>query len=627
MGITIYRLSGDIRMIVLENLKKDKLSTSFVMISGVSLIMSFFYRNQKVEFAWIAIILCGVPILKEAFIGLIIRRDIKADVLVAIAILASLYIGEYFAAGEVAFIMALGGLLETITSNSAASSIEELMDLAPITARLIIKENEETVPLDMVAIGSKLRVFAGEIIPLDGVILKGRTTIDQSTMTGESIPVEKNIGDSVMSGTVNLYGSFDMRANQDNKNSTLQRLIKLIESTDSHKAPIVRLADKWASYLVWIALTTAVITGITTGEMIRAVTVLVVFCPCAFILATPTAVAAAIGNASKRGVLIRSGDAIERMSKVDLIAFDKTATLTLGKLQVIEYNCVLHDLEDREFIKVCASAEKKSEHPIGKAIVSYYDNSSLYNVEDFSLIPGRGVYALVNNQETLIGNKSFIKENGYTISSDMINSAETSSIKGTTIVYVVLEGGVAGYITLSDKLRSNASDMVEKVKLLGLKTLLLTGDHEPCAKEISYKAKIDDYVSDLLPEEKLDRIQELSDMGSKVCMVGDGINDALALKSSFTSIAMGGIGSDMAVESSDAVLINDDIDKIPYIVKLSKRMMKVIKFNIIFSLGFNCLAVILSAWGVLTPVTAAIVHNVGSVAVVINSALLLKYKY
>ncbi len=627
MGITIYRLSGDIRMIVLENLKKDKLSTSFVMISGVSLIVSFFYRNQKVEFAWIAIILCGVPILKEAFIGLIIRRDIKADVLVAIAILASLYIGEYFAAGEVAFIMALGGLLETITSNSAASSIEELMDLAPITARLIIKENEETVPLDMVAIGSKLRVFAGEIIPLDGVILKGRTTIDQSTMTGESIPVEKNIGDSVMSGTVNLYGSFDMRANQDNKNSTLQRLIKLIESTDSHKAPIVRLADKWASYLVWIALTTAVITGITTGEMIRAVTVLVVFCPCAFILATPTAVAAAIGNASKRGVLIRSGDAIERMSKVDLIAFDKTATLTLGKLQVIEYNCVLHDLEDREFIKVCASAEKKSEHPIGKAIVSYYDNSSLYNVEDFSLIPGRGVYALVNNQETLIGNKSFIKENGYTISSDMINSAETSSIKGTTIVYVVLEGGVAGYITLSDKLRSNASDMVEKVKLLGLKTLLLTGDHEPCAKEISYKAKIDDYVSDLLPEEKLDRIQELSDMGSKVCMVGDGINDALALKSSFTSIAMGGIGSDMAVESSDAVLINDDIDKIPYIVKLSKRMMKVIKFNIIFSLGFNCLAVILSAWGVLTPVTAAIVHNVGSVAVVINSALLLKYKY
>jgi len=613
-------------MVILENLKKDKLSTSLVVISGISLLISFFYRDKEIEFAWIAIILCGVPILKEAFIGLIIRRDIKADVLVAIALLASLYIGEYFAAGEVAFIMAFGGLLETVTSNSAASSIEDLMDLAPITARLITEKKEEILPLDMVPIGSKLRVHAGEIIPLDGVILKGLTTIDQSTMTGESIPVEKNIGDSVMSGTVNLYGSFDMRANQDNKNSTLQRLIKLIESTDSHKAPIVRLADKWASYLVWIALTTAVITGITTGEMIRAVTVLVVFCPCAFILATPTAVAAAIGNASKRGVLIRSGDAIERMSKVDLIAFDKTATLTLGKLQVMEYNCVLHDLSDSEFIKVCASAEKKSEHPIGKAIVSYYDNSSLYNVEDFSLIPGRGVYALVNNQETLIGNKSFIKENGYTISSDMINSAETSSIKGTTIVYVVLEGGGAGYITLSDKLRPNASDMVEKVKLLGLKTLLLTGDHEPCAKEISYKAKIDDYVSDLLPEEKLDRIQELSDMGSKVCMVGDGINDALALKSSFTSIAMGGIGSDLAVESSDAVLISDDIDKIPYIIKLSKRMMKIIKFNILFSLGFNCLAVILSARGVLTPVTAAIVHNVGSVAVVINSALLLKYE-
>jgi len=613
-------------MVILENLKKDKLSTSLVVISGISLLISFFYRDKEIEFAWIAIILCGVPILKEAFIGLIIRRDIKADVLVAIALLASLYIGEYFAAGEVAFIMAFGGLLETVTSNSAASSIEDLMDLAPITARLITEKKEEILPLDMVPIGSKLRVHAGEIIPLDGVILKGLTTIDQSTMTGESIPVEKNIGDSVMSGTVNLYGSFDMMANQDNKNSTLQRLIKLIESTDSHKAPIVRLADKWASYLVWIALATAFITGITTGELIRAVTVLVVFCPCAFILATPTAVAATIGNASKRGVLIRSGDAIERMSKVDLMAFDKTATLTIGKLQVAEYNCILNNLDDREFIKICASAEKKSEHPIGKAIVSYCDDSPLYNVDDFKLIPGRGVHTLVNNCETIIGNKSFIIENGYTISTDMINNVETSSIKGNTIVYVVLEGEVAGYIILLDKLRSNASDMVEKVKHLGLKTLLLTGDHESCAKEISNKAKTDDYVSDLLPEEKLDRIQELSEIGYKVCMVGDGINDALALKSSFTSIAMGGIGSDIAVESSDAVLISDDIDKIPYIIKLSKRMMERIKFNILFSLGFNFLAVILSVWGVLTPVTAAIVHNIGSVAVVINSAILLKYR-
>jgi heavy metal translocating P-type ATPase len=607
---------------------EDKRNLIFVIISGIALLISIFKWFESIiafDTSWIAIILCGIPIVIGAIKGLVFEHDIKADVLVSIALISAVFIKEYFAAGEVAFIMAIGSLLENGTARKAHEGIEKLIKLTPKTARVIRDGIEIVIPSNEVVIGDKMVVLAGETISVDGVILSGQTTIDQSIMTGESLPVEKNIGDSVSSGTVNQFGTFTMEATKVGKDSSLQRMIKLVEEADANKAPIISLVDRWATWMVWAAMITAIITGIVTGEIIRAVTVLVVFCPCAFILATPTAIMAGIGNATKFGIIIRSGDALERISKIQHIAFDKTGTLTNGKLKVISVQSFDNEISEEKLMYYASTVEQRSEHPIGKAILSFIKSKgvSLAEPKDFTLLAGRGVRAFVDELDVIVGKEDLLNSVGINVPEKVKKASDIYLNEGATAVFVGINDKVTGFIVLSDTVRVDAAKMISRIKELNIEPILLTGDNKSSATHIADIVGITNVKSNLLPEDKMKAIKEFEDNKKYVCMIGDGINDALALKSAYAGVAMGGIGSDIAVEAADAVLVSDDIQRIPYLMKISKKVMKKINVNIIFSLILNFIAVILSVIGVLNPVLGALVHNAGSVAVVINSALLL----
>ena len=365
------------------------------MISGIALIVSIFdLVPLPFDASWAAIILCGIPIILEAVIGLVTAFDIKADVLVSLALIASVCIGEDFAAGEVAFIMQLGGLLEELTVARARAGIEKLVHLTPRTARVILGGEETAVPAEDVKVGDLLRVLPGETIPVDGEIVSGQTSVNQAVMTVESLPVDKGVGDEVSSGTVNQFGAFEMKATKVGEDSSIQRMIRLVQSADAGKAKIVRLADRWAAWIVVIALTAAALTWMISGEIIRAVTILVVFCPCALVLATPTAIMAAIGNATKHGFLVREGNALECLAAVKKIVFDKTGTLTYGTPKVVLVHSALPSLSDHELYRLCAAAEHYSEHPLGKAITrccQQETGEALGDAENFQMVPGRGV--------------------------------------------------------------------------------------------------------------------------------------------------------------------------------------------------------------------------------------------
>lgn len=595
-----------------------------------ALIISFFnIGNLPVNAAWIAIFLCGIPIVKGAVIGLVTEFDIKADVLVAIALIASIITGEIFAAGEVAFIMAIGAYLEQRTVAKARAGIEKLVHLTPTTARVVQNGEETIIPAEQVKPGDILRVLAGETIAVDGAIVKGQTSIDQSVMTGESLPIDKSVGDEVYSGTVNQFGTFDMVAQKVGEDSSLQRMIRLVESADAGKAKIVGIADRWATWIVVIALLAAAITWLITGEIIRSVTILVVFCPCALVLATPTAIMAGIGNATKYGILIREGDALERLANVKRIAFDKTGTLTFGKPAVVLVQSHASELDETKLLELAATSELHSEHPLGKAIVAYYKqkNGNLpKQPENFRLLAGRGVNAVCDGQELFAGNDALFAEQGIPLPDTLVQAAEKAKSDGSTVIYLSLNGHAAGLIALSDTLRPDAALTVGAIHQTGINTILLTGDAPQAASHIAQTAGIKDMQANCLPESKLETIKQSQKRGELVCMVGDGINDAPALRVAHVGIAMGGIGSDIAIDAADIVLVGDDIKEIPHLLKLAQKTMQTIKINLIASMALNFIAIGLAISGILNPVLGALVHNVGSVAVIINSSLLLKWR-
>ncbi len=607
--------------------KKD---ITLLVISGISLIISMFHwLPLPFDIAWVAIILCGLPIIMEAIIGLVTEFDIKADVLVSLALVASVCIGEHFAAGEVAFIMQLGGLLEELTVAKARAGIEKLVHLTPQTARVIADGIEKIIPAEAVKVGDMLRVLPGESIPVDGVITSGQTSVNQAVMTGESLPVDKTVGDDVSSGTVNQFGTFEMRATKVGEDSSIQRMIRLVQSADAGKAKIVGIADRWATWIVVIALTAAALTWFFSGEIIRAVTILVVFCPCALVLATPTAIMAAIGNATKHGFLVREGDALERLAKVSRITFDKTGTLTYGTPKVIQTVSVFEAMDHQTLYALCAAAEQYSEHPLGKAITQCYKQDykqSLPQAKDFKMIPGRGVTAVVEEHLLCAGNHEMLEEQQIILPENALQAAEAYLSKGCTVTYVALDGVFAGYIVLSDTLRKESASMIAQMLQLGVCPVLMTGDHPNAANAIAGELGISDVHANCLPEDKLNYIKGYQEKGEAVCMIGDGVNDAPALKAADVGIAMGGIGSDIAVDAADIALVDDEVKELPHLTALSKRMMTTIKINMSFSMSLNFLAIVLAIIGILNPVVGALVHNSGSVIVIINSALLLKWK-
>lgn len=605
-------------------IKKDIV---LLIISGGALLVSILDAVPlPFDAAWIAIILCGVPILLEAAIGLITAFDIKADVLVSMALIASVCIGEDFAAGEVAFIMQLGALLEELTVAKARAGIEKLIHLTPQTARVLENGVERVIPAQEVQVGDLLRVLPGESVPVDGVITAGQTSINQAVMTGESLPVDKGVEDTVSSGTVNQFGAFEMRAVKVGEDSSIQRMIRLVQSADAGKAKIVGMADRWATWVVVVALTAAVLTWLVTGEIIRSVTILVVFCPCALVLATPTAIMAAIGNATKHGFLVREGDALERLAKVSRVAFDKTGTLTYGTPQVIAVVSLTPNCSRERIYRMAAAAEQLSEHPLGKAVVACYRNSCgdpLPQPERFEMVLARGVKAVLEGQRVLAGNAAMMTEAGISLPAD--SGAQTYIDRGCTVIYVAVEGEPhpAGYLVLSDTVREESADMIRALHDCGVEPVLLTGDSPSAANAIAAQLGIREVHAACLPEDKLRYIEESR---QPVCMIGDGINDAPALKRAMVGIAMGGVGSDIAVDAADIALVDDEIRELPHLIGLARKMMSTIRLNLCFSMGLNFLAIVLAIANVLDPVSGALVHNAGSVLVIINSALLLRWK-
>ncbi|CUO73418.1 heavy metal translocating P-type ATPase [Intestinibacter bartlettii] len=604
-------------------------TVTFIIISSICLFMSLIQSVDELlhfNLSWVAIILCGLPIIKEAATCLYEEFDIKADVLVSLALIASVIIGEIFAAGEISVIMTIGALLEDLTVQKAQSGIENLVKLTPKQARIIRDNKEIMINADDIEIGDIVRVIAGETIPVDGVIIKGQGSIDESIMNGESLPVDKYVGDDVLSGTINQYSTFDIKATKTSQDSSLKRMIKLVKEADSKKAPIVSLTDRWATWIVVIALVSSIGTYLVTHQILRSVTILVVFCPCALVLATPTAIMAGIGNASKYGILIKGGDVVERLSKIKNIAFDKTGTLTYGKLSVVEYKSFCPEYDDEAFLKILASVEAYSEHPLDKAITSYYkeNNEELLDIQNFTVNPGKGITANLGEKSILVGNLKLIKDVDINLNKDIINISEEFTKKGCTVIYLSIDNKLIGYVALSDILREEAKEVISYIKSQKINPVMLTGDNKNSAQNIANIVGIDDIHPSLLPEDKMNIIKNLEDSKSPTCMIGDGVNDALALKYSSVGISMGAIGSDIAIEASDIALASDDIKNIPYLLYLSKKTMKTIKLNITFSLALNFLAIILAMTGILNPVVGALVHNLGSVFVILNSAKLLK---
>ena len=604
-------------------------TVTFIIISSICLFMSLIQSVDELlhfNLSWVAIILCGLPIIKEAATCLYEEFDIKADVLVSLALIASVIIGEIFAAGEISVIMTIGALLEDLTVQKAKSGIENLVKLTPKQARIIRDNKEIMINADDIEIGDIVRVIVGETIPVDGVIIKGQGSIDESIMNGESLPVDKYVGDDVLSGTINQYSTFDIKATKTSQDSSLKRMIKLVKEADSKKAPIVSLTDRWATWIVVIALVSSIGTYLVTHQILRSVTILVVFCPCALVLATPTAIMASIGNASKYGMLIKGGDVVERLSKIKNIAFDKTGTLTYGKLSVVEYKSFNPEYDDEALLKILASVEAYSEHPLGKAIISYYkeNNEELLDIQNFTVNPGKGITANLGEKSILVGNLKLIKDVDINLNKDIINISEEFTKKGCTVIYLSIDNKLIGYVALSDILREEAKEVISYIKSQKINPVMLTGDNKNSAKNIASIVDIDDINPSLLPEDKMNIIKNLEDNKSPTCMIGDGVNDALALKYSSVGISMGAIGSDIAIEASDIALASDDIKNIPYLLYLSKKTMKTIKLNVTFSLALNFLAIILAMTGILNPVVGALVHNLGSVFVILNSAKLLK---
>ncbi len=626
-------------------------SIPMLWISGLFLLASFITEyilpllgsnfSFAINPAWVSLFISGIPLAYLAIRNTMQGR-ITSPLLITIAMIAAVYIDDIFAAGEVAFIMGICEWLEDRTIEKAKKGIEILLNLVPSTGRRIsITDNgenkEEIVNAENIKIDDILRIFPGESFPADGIIIEGNTSIDQSIMTGESLPVDKIEGDEVFAGTINRFGSVDIRVTKSFANSSLQKMIKLIEDAENNKAPMQRTVDRWAAYIVPAACIISIVTylvfrffyNMPNEALLRAVTILVVFCPCALALATPTSIMAAIGQATKNGVLIKSGEALEKMGEISTVAFDKTGTLTHGKLSVSDIVNV-SQFDDAQFISLLASAESRSEHPIAKAIMQYAkeQNVQIANIKNFAMAVGMGVFASIDGKIIYCGNEKLISsKTSIVLNEEMRAKLNKLSEEGKASILVAEENQLLGLVGLSDTIKDNAKASILDLEKAGInKTVLLTGDNEKSANYISSQVGIKSVYSSLLPEDKVQAVKELSQNDNQVCMVGDGVNDAPALKTASVGIAMGTMGSDIAIDAADIAILGDDITKISYIKKLSNATLFSIKFNITLSMVINFVAIILSVKGWLNPATGALVHNAGSVLVVLNAARLYEKK-
>ncbi|MDF2545147.1 MAG: copper-translocating P-type ATPase [Anaerosolibacter sp.] len=607
---------------------------ALTVLSGIFLVISWFgWLSGMLPFdvAWFSIIISGTPIIRGALIGLFVRHDIKAGLLVSIALVASIVIGEYFAAGEVAFIMMLGEILENRTVRKAQEGIKRLIQLSPETGRIRTASGEKKVAVDEIKVGDILLIKPGEAIPIDGVIISGKSTINQSIITGESMPVDKTVGDEVFVGTLNQLGAIEVQATKVGMDTSLSKLIRLVKEAENKKAPVVRLADKMATVIVPLALILSIITYLVTKDITRAVTILVVFCPCALVLATPTAIMAGIGNAARNGILIKSGEVMENIGKIDTITFDKTGTITHGRPEVTEIISLSKEHGESDVLQLAAIAEKFSEHPLGKVIYKKAIDASLSisDPQEFTIHLGQGVISIINGKKVMVGNLKLLKENNIEITNEYMEKISYHERQGKTVMIVTIENTIIGLINVADRMKDNVKESISNIKNLGLgikHILLLTGDNKNTASWVAGHAGINEIYAEQLPEDKVAVVESQIRAGKRVCMIGDGINDAPALARADVGIAMGALGADVAVETADIALMSDDISKIPELFVLARKVLRTVKFNIALSMAINFGAILLAALGMIDPIIGALIHNLGSILVVMSSATLIKYK-
>ncbi|MCQ2078967.1 MAG: cation-translocating P-type ATPase [archaeon] len=571
---------------------------------------------------WVPVLVCGVPIVIGAVCGLVLERDVTADVLVAVAMVASVCIGELCAAAEIAIIMQIGAFLEEATVADANRQISEMFSVGTRSVTVVRDGRTMIINSLHLKVGDTVRVGPGEMFSCDGTVLAGSSSVDTSTLTGESVPRDVSAGDRVFAGTVNMYGSIDVRADAVGDESSLARMSRLLEEADAGRSRIVRTADRWARWIVALALCISVATYLFTSDVIRAVTVLVVFCPCALLLATPTAIMAAAGNLGRHGILVRDGGALERLATVDTFLMDKTGTLTTGSVECFCVVSVLEGMDDGRLASLMSAVEQRSEHPLGRAIAAFGGSDA--EVSDFEYVPGRGVSGTVDGLRIFVGNRLFISEHCPVGSDRILEDIERAESEGRMVVLAGVGDRVAGYALLSDPVRGTSRYAVRHLWMLGMRRIMITGDSRAVASRMREDLRMDDVVWECLPSDKLRIVSDI-DSGGRACMIGDGVNDAPALRCASVGIAMGGLGSPMAMGSSDIVFMDDDLSRLPGLIRLARRTMTTIRAGIAFSLLVNVSAMVLAVLGLIDPVVGALVHNIGSVVVITAAAVLLRH--
>jgi len=576
----------------------------------------------------VAVVLGAYPICLRAIKALFAKR-LDADVLVAIAIIAASSVGEFVAAGEVAFIMLLGAQLEEYTVRRARRSLGSLLSLVPANARVRRDGKEEAVAASELQVGDVVVVRAGERVPVDGVVQSGMASVNQAPVTGESMPVDKSEGDEVFVGTLAETGALIVEARRVGEDTTLARIAQLVEQAQQREAPIQRSLDRLAGWLVPVMLTLSALVFVFTHDTARAITVLIVACPCALILATPTAMMAAIARAARAGVLIKGGQYLEATARLHTIVFDKTGTLTHGEPEVTHVSR-FDEHTETELVAIAAVAEKMSAHPVARAILRKAAALGLSTADpsQFQAHHGRGVVAERNGQKLVVGQTGLMDDQSVAVSDALQAHMDEHHDEGHTTVVVAHDGVVCGTICVSDTVRTKADEAIRDLRGLGVeKVVMLTGDNQRVAMQIAGKLGLDEVKADVLPEQKAEHIESLKRPGrTGVAMVGDGINDAPALAVADVGIAMGVSGTDVAHEAADIALMADDLSKIAFAVGLSRHTLWIIKQGLIFALVYNVTMVTLASSGHLHMIGGAIAHQFSSVIVILNAMRLLRYK-
>ncbi len=597
-----------------------------MLLSLAGLAVSWVWGSiYGVDLAWVAIVLCGIPIAWNAVQEVWKERQISSDLLVTMAIVAAVWIGETFAAGEVAFIMMVGMWLEHRTVAKASSALEGMVALVPETARVKRADEWVEVPMEQVNAGDRVLIRPGERIPVDGIVREGQAAVDQAALTGESLPVDKRFGDEVFVGTLNVNGVLEVEATRVGEETTFAKVTKLVAEALEKKAPVQRILDRFAAWIVPSSLVLAIIVYLFTGDPVRAVTILIVFCPCALVLATPTAIMAGIGSAAKHGILIKSGLALEQIGLVNAMLFDKTGTLTEGKLSVTGIARAVDEPSER-VLGLAAALEQHSEHPLAKAIVQTAQERSIAvpEVEQFVVHVGSGVSGYVNGQAVHVGNRRLLAANGIALDAleEILNEKEST---GQTGVLVAVDGQLIGLVALADQVRPEARETISRLHVGGVgRIAMLTGDNRGAAAHMAKQVGVTTVYAEQFPQSKYEKVEAYRSQGYIVGMVGDGINDAPALTAAHIGIAMGG-GTQIAAQAADVVIMSDDVSKVADAVRLGRKTLRVIRENLLVSTIINAAAILLAIVGLLGPVAGAFVHNATSVLVVLNSARLIGY--